>query len=1153
MTRTRVAGILVLSVTALAAFRSLAAQDGGSVVGLYHFDEGRGGWAKDSSPAENNGFLGRQIAPDAGDPKWVANGKQGGALEFDGVDDVVTIPNTASLCLREGIEVEMWVLQKKRTPYARILDKRPCFDMYIDESGLPTFRFRCGEAYGIKGEKPVPLNEWARLRAVCDGKTMSIFLNGENIGSRPYTDPIPNGPNESMGTLRIGNASFARAFCGLIDEVKITNIGYRPPAAKAFESDADTAGLWHLDDGKATGAGPNRLDGTLHGATSVPGKIGTALRFDGKSCVEIPDHPSLDLQDELTIDCWVKQLKRSPYARIVEKSEWTYGLWINSDGAADFFYRSSAGGSNHVVSVVKMPLNRWTHIRAEFDGFEAVLTFDGKEVARETIPEQKQRIATSDGSLFLGNNAGGARGFIGLIDEVRISKTIRRARPPMQTRITSYPSKDTWTLRIDARGTRGRAATVRGEVLGKDNQPVHTIAPLKLQRGVGQVAVDVDAFPPATYRIALTALDANGQQVAEETIEFAKPPKPPWLGAGIGVSNKVLPPWTPMTTYFTKGGYLRIRCWGREYDFDRLLLPCQIRSAHAYVLAKPIRLVIRSGGGDLPPGKNTFSDPVAAKHEVRLAGSAALGAITVETKVTVEYDGMTRFDMRLTPSQDVDVESAYIEIPIRAEHATLMHHPGRWFDDPTCAGALPKDGWRAPNTWYLWLGDEERGLCWFAEDQEAWGLDKEKPGIEVVRDGDVVRLRVYLINANTKLAKPREFTWGLMATPVKPRPKGWQRWRFGSPGGPVTIGVRWSTLKTSKWHSFPVPPNPAGYHADVKKAHDEGKKFVPYTNFNMQSDAGPEWAYWGEDWNAYAGEGKAADVLAMNVINVRCCAMTPSWCDFIAWKYKTFLEDFDSDGFYLDNSSPGKCNNPDHPAEHHGRRHIFAARELMKRFYTVTKQNDPENVMVCHMSSTLCIPLLSFCDAIVDGEQYGWALKESFDGHYIPITPLARVRAELMAHQWGLVPFYLPCNRGPNRWTPKLMREMLALFLPHGMRFWMAGDVKTMTKVLDVIDAFDLPSATFIPYWSVPEWKKMAEEDGMVVSAYVRDGQAMLIVSNLREEPREARVNLPLNALGLSKMPAHVSDPLDAEAASVSEARLVLNVDGRNLRIIVLK
>ena len=288
----------------------------------------------------------------------------------------------------------------------------------------------------------------------------------------------------------------------------------------------------------------------------------------------------------------------------------------------------------------------------------------------------------------------------------------------------------------------------------------------------------------------------------------------------------------------------------------------------------------------------------------------------------------------------------------------------------------------------------------------------------------------------------------------------------------------------------------------------------------------------------------------MNVENIRCCAMTPNWCDFIVWKYKRFLEEHNSDGFYLDNSMPGRCNNPAHPSHHHNRWHIFAARELMKRIYTVTKENDPGNVMVCHMSSRLCIPVLSFCDAIVDGEQYGWALNEKFDGHYVPLTPLARVRAELMGRQWGLIPLFLPCNRGPNRWNRALMRELLALMLPHGTRFWLAGHRTTMLGALDVLDDFGIDEARFVPYWAEPTWRRLAEERRIVVSAYVKGRDLMLILSNLADHAQQLTLSLDSPMLGRSAAPSKAVDPLDKLPLSLKGGSLSCSVGPRDLRML---
>ena len=1140
------------AVSAAAFFcQRIAAQEAvQSVVGHYHFDEGKGGWAFDASAAENGGMLGRMPTEDGADLRWAANGREGGALDFDGSSDVVTIPHSDSLNFVSGIVVEAWIYQRSRTPFARVLDKGPCFDVYIHANGMASFRFHGAEAHGIRGRKPVPLNQWVHLKAAYDGKTMTLFIDGEKVGSRPYNKPIPNRPND----LRIGSAQFGRFFHGMIDEVKIVNIGYSIPAATPYESDANTVGLWHFDAaGRAVDAGPNGLHGEIHGAKLVNGKIGKALEFDGDDYVRIPYHTALDLRDELTIDCWVKQMALSPYARVVEKDNWIYGLWIEQRGNADFFYTPSPKGYSHTVSLQGLPLYRWVRVRVEFDGLESVMYFDGEEVARNDVPPDKAKIATSEGDLFIGNRKGEDRGFVGLIDELRISRTVRTKRPPIAFRVAPLPSDNVWNMAFVARPLRRQAGSVRWGLRHLKRGKTYKGGDISDHRGgFATTTVDVADLPSGDYVLWAAAIDRNGAELARGETKMTKPETPAWLGSKTGITDEVLPPWTPIKvrsqTSEVRGQTDIARVVLREYEVGSSGLPVQIVSRGKELLAEPISLTL--AGERLEWSKKLIDQKPAKASWESKADTSGL-ALTMTT--TLEFDGMMRFDLDLEAERPLEVARAYVDIPLIRQHAALMHHPlGNWFKDPTCAGAVPSEGWQRPHTWYVWVGNEDRGLCWFAEDQPAWGLDPKKPGIELIPEGNVVRLRFHLINAGAKLAGPRRYTWGLMATPVKPMPKGWQRWRFGSPNGPVTVGVRWSTLHTSKWHSFPVPPNPEWYHAQVTKAHQEGRKFVPYTNFNMQSDTGPDWEYWGEEWNGYAGKGLAADVLAMNVENIRCCAMTPSWCDFIAHKYKHFLEEYDSDGFYLDNSMPATCRNPAHPSDHHNRRHIFAARELMKRFYTVTKQNDPANVMVCHMSSRLCIPVLSFCDAIVDGEQYGWSLKEAFDAHYIPITPPDRVRAELMGRQWGLIPLFLPCNRGPNRWNAALMRELLALMLPHGVRFWLSGHRPTMLKVLDVVDGFGIDEAKFVPYWREPNWRRLADERKILVTAYVRKRGLMIIASNLSDERQELTLRLDSPALGAAGPRWEVADPLDDLPASLRENTLSFTIGPRDMRILAL-
>jgi len=1070
--------------------------DGAVLVGHWDFDEGQGQWVRDESPFGHGGTLGTWREPDGFDPAWADEG-EGGCLRFDGEGDRVTISHAAPLAPVEGLIFEARVRQAERSPYARIADKGSTFEVYVREDGLVMFRLHGASAHGVVSSEPLPLEQWTTVRAELFGGTMRVLFNGEVVGEREYADP----PEDAGQPLRIGSAQNARPFAGMIDEVRLWNVGYVPPEGLGvLAADEHTVGLWHLDATPIADASGTQPEAELEGGEIASGRHGQAVRFSGDGWLRVPDNETLDLTGELCIEAWVNQDERTPFARIVEKSDWTWGLWIDRYGHPDFFFKTADGGYHHTVGVDEIPLRQWTHLRGEFDGFHATLYVNGVETTRDLLPAGQDRLMTSNEDLYLGNRHLGDRGLIGMLDEVRISRRIRGDRPPMKVIVTPWPSDGEWQIRASARGADADVARMTGRI-ERPNGETDEFALTEAGDGIGEAMVPMDAPPPGEYAVVVEALSADGQPIARTREEIVVP-ETPWLGAGIGVGDDVPPPWTPLEVQETNAG-VAIVCWGRRYELAGGALPASISSSDAELLAEGCRL---TGEGTQvswqPPELAGATDA-----EVRLTCAGRAGGAELSMSAEVEFDGMARYDLTVTPPEGAaQVGPLALEIPLNARHATLMHHPGRWFEEETCAGAVPDDGWQADSTWYLWTGDEDRGLCWFAEDHQTWGPDAERPGIELFRDGRRTVLRVWLLNAAAKLTEPHTFTWGLMATPVRPLPDDWRTWRFGSLSSDTNVAVFWSLKGFSEWHSFPVPIEPEKYHAMREEAHEQGTRIVPYTNFNMQSDTGDLWEYFGGEWYAHAGQGRAADVLRMGVVNMRCCPLTASWQDFITWKYQQFLEEYDWDGFYLDNSIPGKCNNPRHPEEHHDRRLIFGTRELMKRFYRLNKANDPRNVMVCHMSAHKCIPLLSFCDATVDGEQYSWAL-EQFDGDYINLTSLARVRAELMGRNWGPIPLFLPEIKGSTANRTVRTREMLALLLPHGTRFWIgACDHETIYAALDALDAFGIADARFLPYWA--DGGPVVAQERAIASAYVRAGEgALLIVSNLADQERDIAVS----------------------------------------------
>ena len=86
------------------------------LVAAYAFDESAGTTAADASGAGNAGTL-------ANGPLWTAAGKYGGALSFDGVNDIVNIAASTSLDLTNGMTLEAWVKPSTQGGYRTVVMK----------------------------------------------------------------------------------------------------------------------------------------------------------------------------------------------------------------------------------------------------------------------------------------------------------------------------------------------------------------------------------------------------------------------------------------------------------------------------------------------------------------------------------------------------------------------------------------------------------------------------------------------------------------------------------------------------------------------------------------------------------------------------------------------------------------------------------------------------------------------------------------------------------------------------------------------------------------------------------------------------------------------------------------------------------------------
>jgi hypothetical protein len=121
----------------------------------------------------------------------------------------------------------------------------------------------------------------------------------------------------------------------------------------------------------------NKNDGALRGSPQwTAGKTGGALRFGGTAdYVEVPDSPSLQVADRITVAAWVlREVNQAGWERIMAKSDaslYDYWLQITSSGSIGGGFVDPAGVAHNNLDTTAgtaLPVDQWVHVAFVYDG-----------------------------------------------------------------------------------------------------------------------------------------------------------------------------------------------------------------------------------------------------------------------------------------------------------------------------------------------------------------------------------------------------------------------------------------------------------------------------------------------------------------------------------------------------------------------------------------------------------------------------------------------------------------------------------------------------------------------------------------------------------------------------------------------------------------
>jgi hypothetical protein len=382
----------------------------------------------------------------------------GNALDFDGVDDYIDLPD--GVWFNGDFTIESWIYLRSYTYWSKFVDFGSGSDadnivITISDSttGRPVFHIFNGASQSYFGcAEPFPLNQWAHLAVTLSGSVGKIYINGRMVATnssmyQPLNVTRQNAyiaksnwsgnPNVNMKIDEFRIWSVARTQSEIQQSMNQTLNGSETGLLTYYRFD-------HQSGTTVVDLSGNNLHGTLtnmdnddwvssiapdFSLTDSPGS-GKSLDFDG-----VDDYIDLStgvwFNGDFTVESWIYLRNYGNFCRLIDVGAGSESGADNiiialSDGTGGKpnFHIYNGATETYLTSQEQIPLNQWVHLAATSSGSDGYLYMNGRLVASNNSMYQALNVVRQN--AYIGKSNWSTDAYSNMkIDEFRIWSVAR--------------------------------------------------------------------------------------------------------------------------------------------------------------------------------------------------------------------------------------------------------------------------------------------------------------------------------------------------------------------------------------------------------------------------------------------------------------------------------------------------------------------------------------------------------------------------------------------------------------------------------------------------------------------------------------------------------------------------------------------------------